>query len=149
MNNAKTPIVDSINQRRAALREHIAWLCNVVETKIEHDHISDQLKKQVQTMIQKIAADFDELMQLRRQDDFYDSIVEKSPPAQHTVDQLCIDYDQLATELPQISDQLTHEDHALKTRKRLHRWLVRLNLLDHREYDLLQKVWNTDIGAAD
>jgi hypothetical protein len=149
MNDALPTIVRDIVDQRDALRNHIQALGELVEAKLNSDTVSPRKQTKLSQILAKMQDDFAKLIELKQHDGFVRTIMEKAPEARHSTDQMQRDYDELFGELASLNDELIDEEHGLKTRRHLHGWLKRFSALDRRECELLQKVWQVDLGTID
>lgn len=142
-------VVRDVLDKRSSLERQICALGKLAETLLSHPRATDTEVTRVDNILKEIDCDLRELIELKTSNGFFKEILDFAPQAQHTVEQLMKDHDQLLAELSQMRDELPQTTHSLTVRKHLHGWIQRFREFDSREITLLQNVWNVDVGAAD
>lgn len=142
-------VVRDVLEKRSSLEHEICELGELAETLLNRPRATDSEITRVDGILQEIDRELRELVEIKKSNGFFQELLDAAPEAQHTIDVLMRDHDDLLHALSQMREELPQAEHSLTVRRHLHGWIRRFREFDSREITLLQSVWSVDVGAVD
>lgn len=150
MANQDTPeSLKTVLDKRKSLERHVPLLTELAEEAIAHPSEECSDCEQIVQLLESLHADVEDLLGLKTQWRFFDDIVDLAPHLETTVERLRGDHEELLANLDTMRADVTQGGPLPHVGRLLNGWLTRFRELDTREIDLIQKVWNVDVGTLD